>query len=91
MYVCVYIGMLLCACADCMVLCVHVHVLTARFCVLVHPCVPTDYAVHVYNVMHAYVQAGCQISLYYVHVIRNSVILISYVQVKVLSKSSHRN
>ena len=50
--VCVCIGMLLCACADCMVLCVHEHVLTAWFCVLVHPCVPSDYVVHV-HVMHA--------------------------------------
>ena len=57
--VCVYIGMLLCACADCMVGCVHVLaawfyvcMLTAWLCVLVHPCVPTDCPVHV-HMMHA--------------------------------------
>ena len=60
--VCVCARHVLCACADCMVLCVHVHVLTAWFCVclltawlcvLVHLCVPTDCPVHV-HVMHAY-------------------------------------
>ena len=77
----VIFGVWLCArhafvCMCCLPACVCM--LTAGFCVLVHPCVQTDYAVHVHDVMHACTRWVSKLSLYYVHVLLFKILFFSF-------------